>query len=461
MRVSSAKTSPRVERNVYITSKRIKGYGKDNDYPQKILEIVSSSGTGKTCMDIYVKFVEGGGFTDEVLAQTVLNSRGERANSLLRKASKDLKNFNGFAFLVKYNGMALPYEYYNVPFEHCRLEINSKKEYTGKVAVHPDWTDVTGMRFNQADVKFINRYNPAMVETEMIDAGSPEAYLGQIFYFTADGDFEYPVAPFDPVVTDMLTEDSVSTVKHRNAKYNFLPSGILVRKGVKPHTMDDGRFDASDPYNQEMTESADAIKKMQGDENAAKIWVVDVDADEEKPEFISFAANNFDKTYELTEKTVQENIGKMFMIPPILRGIDIGAGFGSELMKNAYDFMNSITTNERLMCEVAFSDMLEFYIVKFDDFSVVPIEYISNNINIDPALLPDLTTNERRSLIGFEESKEEAAQQAILAQTIGVGGTQAMITIVTDPVLTPDQKVQLLIKLFSMPEADARLIIGI
>lgn len=100
MRVSATKTSQRVERNIYITSKRIKGYGQTNDYPQKVLEIINSSGTGRTCMDIYVKFVKGGGFQDPVLNQAVLNSKGERAASLLSKFTKDLKNFNGFACLV-------------------------------------------------------------------------------------------------------------------------------------------------------------------------------------------------------------------------------------------------------------------------------------------------------------------------------------------------------------------------
>ena len=380
MRVSATKTAPRVERNSYITSKRIKGYGSGNDYPQKVLEIINSSGTGRTCMDIYVKFVEGGGFTDQSLAESILNSNNERANSLLRKAVKDLKNFNGFAILVKYNGMGLPYEYFNIPFEHCRLEIEStgtKNKYTGRIAVHPDWTNQTGRRFDIRDVDFIHKYNPLTVIEEMIEEGGPENYLGQIYYFTADGDFEYPISPFDPVITDMLTEESVSTVKHRNAKFNFLPSGILVRKGIKPRTLNDGAVDLHDPYNQEQMESAENIKRMQGDENASKIWVVDVDADEEKPEFIDFTAKNFDRQYEVTEKTVQENIGKMFMIPPILRGIDVGAGFGADLMTNAYNFMNSLTGNERRMLEITFKDLLEFYIVKFTNFTVVPLTYIA------------------------------------------------------------------------------------
>lgn len=376
MRVSATKTAPRVERNIYITSKRIKGYGYNNDYPQKILEIVNSSGTGKVCMDIYVKFTGGAGFTDQVFSDTIINSKNERVSSLLRKFAKDLKLYNGFACLVKYDGLGMPTEYYNIPFEHCRLEI-VKYAYTGKIAIHPDWTNQTGKPFRQDDVQFINHYDPTTVIAEMTLAGGPDAYLGQVYYFTADGDFEYPICPFDPIVSDMLTEESVSTVKHRNAKFNFLPSGILVRKGIKPRTLGDGSIDTLNAYNQEQIASADQIKKMQGDENASKIWVVDVDADEEKPEFIDFTAKNYDRQYEVTEKTVQENIGRMFMVPPILRGVDIGAGFGADLMNNAYDFMNSVTGDERHVLETVFMDLFQYYMVKFTDFSILPLKYVT------------------------------------------------------------------------------------
>ena len=376
MKVSAAKTSPRVERNVYITAKRIKGYGANNDYPQKVLEIINSSGTGKTCMDIYVKFVEGSGFQDQTLAEIVLNEKKERANSLLRKAAKDLKNFNGFAFLIKYDGLGLPYEYVNIPFEHCRLEIENNGSYTGRVGVHHDWTNELGKPFRQDDVKWLSKLDQEAVIEQMLEAGGPTEYLGQIMYFTVDGEWEYPISPFDPVITDMLTEDAVSTVKHRNAKYNFLPAGILVRKGIKPRTLDTGALDPDDNYNREMLESADMIKNMQGDMNTSKIWVVDVDADEEVPEFIPFDAKNYDKEFTYTENSVQENIGKMFMIPPVLRGVDVGEGFGAEKITNAYNFMNSVTGNERRILEVAFMDLLEFYSTQFTNFEVDPLKYV-------------------------------------------------------------------------------------
>jgi len=378
MRVSATKTEPRIERNIYLTSKRIKGYGQENDYPQKILEIVNASGTGSTCVGIYVKFVEGAGFEDLVFSETVLNSKGEKADSLLRKFAKDLSQYNGFACLVKYNGAGLPYAYYNIPFEHCRLEINGDKQYTGRVAVYNDWTDKLGQPFQIEKVKFLNRFNPKKVIEEMEEAGGPESYYGQVFYYTADGEWEYPLSPFDSVVTDMLSEEGCSTVKYRNVKNNFLPAGILVRKGKKPKTLDNGTIDPYDPYNQEIFDSADDLRKAQGDMNSSKIWVVDVDADEEIPELIDFNAKNYDKEFTYTEESVQENIGRKFMVPPILRGVDVGAGFGADLMTNAYDFMNSVTGNERRMLETAFQDLMEFYMIKFNNFTILPLEYVGN-----------------------------------------------------------------------------------
>ena len=377
MKVSATKTTPRVERNQYLRGKRIKGYGEGNDYPQKILEIIASSGTGKTCFDTYVKFVRGAGFTDEIFGNTVINRDGERVSSLLSKFAKDLKSFNGFACLIKYDFNATPFAYYNIPFEHCRLEIAGDKSYTGRIAVYPDWSNITGIAFDISKVNFIDRFDPSKVADQIADAGGPEFYVGQIYYYTDDGDFEYPVCPFDPVITDMLTEESVSTVKHRNAKFNFLPSGILVRKGIKPRTLNDGTVDPSDRYNEEHANSAAEIKRMQGDMNTSKIWVVDIDADEEKPEFIEFSAKNYDRQYEVTEKTVQENIGRMFKVPPILRGVDVGAGFGADLMNNAYDFMNSVTSDERDDLERAFMDLFLIYPVKFADFSIKPKIYVT------------------------------------------------------------------------------------
>jgi hypothetical protein len=369
MRVSGTKTAQRVERNQYRTTWKIKSYGKNNDYPQKVLEILNSSGTGLTCFDIYTKFIVGAGFKDKTLSELLLNPK-EHAGTILKKCAKDLKAFKGFALLVKYDGL-LDKSIYNIPFEHCRLQVDELKKYTGKIAIHPDWTGINGITFKVEDIRYLNTYNPETVKSEIKEVKGPKNYLGQVYYFTSDGDFEYPICPFDPIITDMLTEESCSTVKHRNAKYNFLPGGIIIRKGIKPRLNGDGSIDKNDKYNQDQEESSEEIKRMQGDENACKMWVVTVDADEEKPEFVPFNTRSLDKEYTYTETSVQANIGKMFIIPPILRGVDVGYGFSSDKMAEAYSFMNSIVSEERKSIETVFKDILQL------DTTIEPLLYIA------------------------------------------------------------------------------------
>ena len=51
-------------------------------------------------------------------------------------------------------------------------------------------------------------------------------------------------------------------------------------------------------------------------------------------------------------------------------------------------------------------------------------------------------------------------KKQLLAQVLGVGGTQALTAVMTDSVLTNDQKIQLLIQLFGFDESTARTIVG-
>ena len=67
----------------------------------------------------------------------------------------------------------------------------------------------------------------------------------------------------------------------------------------------------------------------------------------------------------------------MFKVPPILRGVDVGAGFGAELMNNAYDVMNSITSDERDDLARAFMDLFKFYPTQFADFTIKPKTYVT------------------------------------------------------------------------------------
>lgn len=376
MRVSKLKTQGR-RTDQFRVSELILDYGERNDYPEKIHDCVMASATGKGCLDIATRFTFGNGFADKTLSNHIVNRINQSANFIAKKCCRDYKEFGGFFLHVNYNALLEISEIQHIPFLHGRLGITRQKELSNQIAVHPNWTNRPGLKsFKRDDIITFPVFNPIQ---EVILAELPESgienYSGQVLFFSSDGEMVYPLSPFDPVVTDMSTEESISTVLHRNAKYNFLPAGMVVRKS-KRVTTTDGNKEREEPDT-----LADEVTEWQGDERAAKIIVVDVEFEEEIPSFVPFNVQNFDRMFNKTSEYVEEKIGKIFMQPPILRGVDVGAGFGADLMKNAYDFYNSIIEPDRKTIESVLKKILERMPQKFTNYDLSPLTFQSQATN--------------------------------------------------------------------------------
>ena len=432
----------------------IASYGENNDYPEKVLEVSQASPTGTGCLKTYIKFTKGMGFEDELLSSHIFNDKGETGREIQQKLINDYCTIGGCAVHVNYNALLKSVEYQYVPFEHCRLGIDENGNYNKKIAVHPDWTGRYNLKHKlpkKEDIKWYPIYNPKPdILIAQIGENGIENYSGQIAYFTNTGLLSYPLSPFDSVVTDMATEESVSTVLYRNAKHNYLPAGILVnKKGIPAQAGSDN--DIID--GKESDTLYKDVETFQGDEQAAKIIVVDIDQSEDPPQFVPFTIQNFDKMFDTTTKYVESNIGKVFMQPPILRAVDVGAGFGADLMKNAYDIYNSITFDDRNFISSLFTLLLNSYDEQFSSTDIIPLEYPTKTIDIPTELFPDLSKNERRDLIGFEPEAEQSATE------LGVSEIQSMTTILIDPTLSDNQKQNMLVILFGLSEKDAKKLI--
>jgi hypothetical protein len=192
------------------------------------------------------------------------------------------------------------------------------------------------------------------------------------------GDLIYPCPVYDPVLSDISTEDAVASVKNRNSKNNFLPAGMLIvkkKKGVDTEN------------NRENEEFNTNFKTFQGAEKACKIIRVDVEFDEEKPEFIPFDTKNYDKEFDYSEKSVQENIGAVFMQPKVLRCRETAGKLGgSTEIKDAYDLYNAITEFERIWIEECFAIAFDGFqgMTADNDYSILPLEYKSMNTSTPP-----------------------------------------------------------------------------
>lgn len=366
MKVKVLKTDKRYEsRN--DRSLGVQTFGDNNDYPQQVQMIVSASGTGMSCVDVYAKFISGKGFFDTDFHKKVVNNDGQTNGYIIDQLSKDYAMFGGFALHVNYNANYKIVSLRNIPFEHIRFEKLDDNGQFNRVAIHDDW----GRQFTQLkkwkkdDIDFIDLFNPNNVEKEVELAGGWENYKGQVFYFSSYGVKTYPLPKYDSVLTDMNTEEGISNVNNRNARNNFLAAGMLIDK------IEDNKSAAD-----EKSETEKAILEFQGDENAGKILYIAIETDEDKPEFVPFKGANYDKEFTVTRESVQDNIGQCFNQPPILRAKDVGGNFGADLMKNAYNYYISVTENERLNVERVFAEIFKYWHEPtIEEIRLTPLSY--------------------------------------------------------------------------------------
>ena len=367
MRISKLKTERRRVDNL----NRLLGYlsfGEANDYPNRVDKILNASSLGLGCYELSNRFVFGDGIEDEALAQFIVNKNGDTANDIVSDVVKDVNEYGGFCLHFNVNGLAEIVETTHVPFEFCRIGIDLSDANLLKpdntILIHPNWINEQGKpKFEQRNVLRIPLWDSDQKERRKV-----ENYIetGFVLWVSVTNKLSYPLAPFDSVLADMATDQAISTVLHRNAKHNFMPAGMLVRKGRRVDIEEEGA--QPDTFNQD-------LMSWQGAESSAKIIAVDVDFDEDKPEFISFPVNNFDRQFDSTQKYIEQKIGMAFNQPPILRGVDVGAGFGADLIANAYIYYNSICEPTRKFIERKLKPIFTEIVPNLTNFNLKPLVY--------------------------------------------------------------------------------------
>lgn len=376
------KKSERRVDTAYLRQFDIQAFGGDNLYPQTLRNIIAASSTGSECAERFANFIEGNGFREISFSETVVNRRGDTTDDIHALVCNDVADIDGLALHVNYNLLGEIAELNYVPFENCRLLEEDANGYVAKIAIHPDWTGKKTrsgkpLRVDKAHIDFIDVFNPCkdVVLAQIEAAGGIENYKGQILWISGAGRNIYPRSRADRVVTEMSTDEGLSNVKYRNVRNNFLPSGMVITKrgqridkeGETPDDEDSG--------------FSDMLRQLQGDTNAAKLLEVEIEADEEKPEFIPLKTANYDKEFTVTDSSTVERIYSAYGQEPWYC-IRIGkVGFSGDILEDAFEYYNSIVSKQQRMIERAFQKIFEHWyevVNPSGDYSVQPLKYIRN-----------------------------------------------------------------------------------
>lgn len=401
-----------------IKTEGIFSYDIDNAYPQRMLRLIGASGTARNCVRLFSKFLSGKGFEDLSFAKTILNRKGETADKLLRKIADDYAQHGGFALHFNYNLNLKISEVSVIPMEHTRLPDQIDPLNINKIAVYDDWAKEFSSRIDRKKIKWIDRFteDPLAVQRQIETAGGIGTWHGQVYWYSNEGESSYPVPVYDPVMEDIDTDSEVKITRNSNVRTGFSASHIFVHKG---------KFESEE----KREEFIQMLSEFQGSDVANSIMLVETETEEQIPILLPIESNLSSKVIEITNTNIKNSIIEAFGQPqelfPGARGN--GITFSNDALRLAYEYYNSSTEPDRFLIEEIFVKFMKLFEGNtFSNFALTPLQWAAG-----------------------------AEGETRLVETLGVGGTQALQTILTDPILTREQKMGALQVVFGISLEDS------
>jgi predicted transcriptional regulator len=357
-------------------------FGADNLYPDFLIELFNKSPKHNAIVSAKASYVAGigtevfGSSTEEIAkAEAKLKNINayETYEELKAKVAYDAELFNGFAVEVIWNkAKTAPSEFYHIPFKDIR------KGLEGDFVYCADWTD------SKAEKIHYQPYNPITRESK------------QIYYcqFYRPGQGEYPLPDYVGALKYIEVDTEISNYYLNSIKNGFTAqTHIQLFKGY--------------PSAEEARATARRFKESyQGTDNAGGLIIQYNDPTEKESVINNLQPSDFDKQFDLLNKTVQQEIFVAHKVnSPMLFGVRVEGQLGgrSELIEAYEMFHHAYIEPRQQKIDDTFAYLLE-------PIASVRLETINKPpIGLDYQALFTagiIDRNEARKELGFDEIEE-------------------------------------------------------
>jgi hypothetical protein len=361
---------------------KAKGYvtfGADNLYPEFLIELFNKSPKHNAIVSSKASYISGVG--TKVFGQNTVDiakaeakikaiNAYETLDQVKTKIAYDLELFNGYCLEIIWNKAKTAIaEIYHIPFKNIR------KGLEGEYVYCEDWTD------RKAEQVHYQPFNTTTRESKSL-------YYCQ-FYRPGQG--EYPLPDYVGALKYIEVDTEISNYYLNSIKNGFTAqTHIQLFKGI--------------PTPEEARATARRFKEnYQGTDNAGGLIIQYNDPQEKESVISNLQPSDFDKQFDLLNKTVQQEIFVAHKVnSPMLFGVRVEGQLGgrSEMIE-AYEMFQQSYIEPR---QQKIDDTLTYL---FEFISPVRLETINKPpIGVDYVALFTaglLTQNEARKELGFEE----------------------------------------------------------
>ena len=226
-------------------------FGTDDKLPNKLINIVDASGTGKSCIGRRRDFIFGKGFLNKDISKAKINVN-QNANNILQELSVYSSYFEGFYLNVKFDLQGKPISVYHIKVEKIRKMQDGRFRFNEKM----------GERlYKQNEDIYYHPFNPNLspvernkrIQSEIKEYGQQ---LGDILLIHNYGagflKENYPVPDYYAGIEDIESDAAIAKLERRNVKKGWRANVVIETIGEMDNSNKDedglseqGRFDKS------------------------------------------------------------------------------------------------------------------------------------------------------------------------------------------------------------------------
>lgn len=351
------------------TTHGIYHYGRDNNYPRKIIQSSERSSKLVASKKTLAEFIQGLGFPGANAADVKngtaikINRNNETAYDLLKFCADQKSNIN-IAIHVNYNALGEAVEFNMIDYTFVRRKVRLKEDkyikyiitniwhlendYTTwgnyeKVMAFNKWMDEkeTTLSFTALEC-FDYNPDPVVVREQIEISGGIENYPGQLFYMKRTKDI-YQKALYDSVADDFqfLAESKLASLS--NIQNGYSAGGIFKHFGDINSTKG-------------LEELRGKLKNSSGAINYGRTIAVEIpqngDGNIPSNMFESTQLQNIDKLYSQQKEDARNNIQELFRQPSALLGKESKGNLAIQDHEDAFKIYNGRTEQLRQELEI-------------------------------------------------------------------------------------------------------------
>lgn len=380
-----------------ITRKNALGYvnwGIKNNYPNILLDLYNMSTTHRACINFGVQSILGNGVDFDAMklnGDEVVPNYYQSWDDFIKEIALDYMLYGSYAVQIIMNKDGRTFSFWHMPLDKVRWTEYDEDGQILQYMISNDWTAL-----GQNPPFAIDAFD--MREDSTIERGKPYLYV----YRQYSPSMTYYTQPhYQAGIKSIQSEIEYINYDLRTTVNNFVPSGMLVLNEVE-----------TDEQRQAILNNI--TNTFQGSNNANSVLVTfRNNVDEQKPEFIPFAANsgNINLYESANERTVSRILAAHQIPNASLVGMpDIGAtGFASEAdkLETAYQLYNKLTGNANRMAVIR--TLNQMFKMNGVDTEIVmkPLSFndFGNDANVEERTEPTQPTDEDKNNV--EEQKTE------------------------------------------------------